>query len=254
VLERLNHPKRAKADYEHALELDPDLIDVRLRVVEMLLDEKMAADAEPHLDRLVQQAPNDVRVRARLGMCRFLQGKPKEARQLMEAALPEMPNDASLLISLASLDIQEGRPVEAEQRLRLVLAAEPSDLEALFVLAPALQAQKKTAEAAAVLADHERRRVLMGRLNALLRDVADSPTATADNFSEIGSLFLQMDRDSVARYWLDQALERDPTNASAHRALADYYEKKGDRDKADRHRKQVREPAPPGGTVNPAPP
>jgi tetratricopeptide (TPR) repeat protein len=244
VLERLNNPKGAKDDYEHALELDPSLLAVRLRLVEMFLEDKQAPDALPHLEILYKQAPQDVRVRARLGMCRFLQGQTKEARQLMEGALSEMPNDAPLLISLASLDLQEGRAVEAERLLRAVLEADPVDTEALFVLASALQFQNRTDEATTVLAEHERKRALINRLNALLKDAADSPTATADNYAELGNLFLQIGRDKVALYWLDRALDREPGNARAHNSLAGYYEGKGDRTQAEAHRRQIREATP----------
>ncbi len=240
VLERLNNPKSAKEDYERALELDPDLLAVRLRVVEMLLEDKQAPDALPHLDRLYQQAPNDPRVQARLGMCRFLQGNAKEARRLMEAALVQMPNDSPLLVSLASLDIQEDRAVDAERRLRIVLEADPSDLEALFVLASALQLQHRESEAAAILADHARKQAMVTRINALLKDVADSPTATADNYAEIGDVCLQIGREKVALYWLDRALERDPNNQSANRLLAAFYEGKGDKAKAESYRRLLR--------------
>jgi tetratricopeptide (TPR) repeat protein len=253
VTERLNQPKIAKGDYERALELDPSLIDVRLRVVEMLLEDKQVPDAMPHLEILYRQAPHDARVRARLGMCRFHQGQTKDARQLMEAALVEMPNDGPLLITLAGLDLQEGRAAESERKLRLVLEADPFDTEALFGLASALQFQNRMTEADAVLADHERKRALVTRANAILKDVADSPTATADNYAELGGLFLQMGRDKVGLYWLDRALERAPTNTRAHRALADYYAGKGDRAKAAAHRQQIREPAPAAPPKTPQP-
>ncbi|MCI0700617.1 MAG: tetratricopeptide repeat protein [Planctomycetia bacterium] len=188
TLERINNPKAAKADYDRALELDPDMLLARLRVAEMHLHDKQAPEAYPHLERLYKQAPNDPRVQARMGMCLFLMGRP-EARQLMESAVIELPNDASLLIALATLDIQQGRGADAEHRLRIVLADDPADTEALFVLASALQLQDRTAEASVVLADYEKKRKLVDRINALLKDVADSPTAGADDYAELGQFF-----------------------------------------------------------------
>lgn len=251
VLERLNNPKAAKEDYDRALEISPDLVPARLRLVEMLLEDKQVPDALPHLERLYQQVPNDPRVQARLGMCRFLQGNAKEARRLMETALADLPNDAPLLISLASLDIQEERGVDAERRLRLVLAADPADTEALFILASALQLQNRTNESAAVLAEYERKQAVVSRINALLKDVADSPTATADNYAELGTMFLQIGRENVAMYWLERAFERDPANQRGHSALAAHHEAKGDRTKAEGHRRQIRvqpEAVPAGAT------
>jgi Tfp pilus assembly protein PilF len=173
-------------------------------------------------------------------MCRFLQGRPEEARRLMEAAVPHLPGDAALHVSLAKLDLQEGRGAEAERRLRTVLDADPSDTEALYVLASALQLQGRTGESATVLADYENKRAIVERINELLRTTADSPTAKPDDYAEIGRLFLQIGRDKFGVYWSERALEGDPANQTAHRALAAYYERTGDASRAAGHRRQLR--------------
>jgi tetratricopeptide (TPR) repeat protein len=243
VLERLNNPKSATKDYHKALELDPDLMPVRIRVAEMLLEDKQAPEALPHLERLYKQAPNDPLVQARLGMCRFLQGRTEEARKLMEAAVVDLPKDPSLNVALANLDLQEGRAVEAERRLRTVLEADPSDTEALFILGSALQVLDRTAEAKTVLDDYEKKRSTVERINELLKDVADSPTAKPDDYVEIGELFFEIGRDKFGLYWTERALERDPTNQGAHKALASYYQRKGETAKERVHRQQIRVPA-----------
>jgi predicted Zn-dependent protease len=245
TLERLNNHKAATADYHRALELDPDLIPVRLRVVEMLLEDKQAPEALPHLERLVRQAPDNPQVQARLGMCRFLQGRSEEARRLMEAAVVHLPRDPALLVTLANLDLQEGRAVDAERRLRAVLATDQSDTEALFVLASALQLQGRTKEAADVLADYEKKRAIVDRINDLLKDAADSPTAKPDDYAEIGQLFFQIGREKFGAYWSELALERDPGNQKAHTAMAEYYDRKGDAANAAIHRRQIRTPTQP---------
>ena len=244
VRERLNNHKGAMEDYLRALELDPELLPVRLRVAEMLLEDKQAPEALPHLERLVRQAPDDPRVQARMGMCRYLQGRAEEARQLMEGAVVHLPTDPALLVALANLDLLEGRAMEAEKRLRAVLATDPSDTETLFVLASALRFQNRTEEATAVLADYERRRVIIDRINDLLKDKADSPTATANDYAEIGRLFFEINRDKFGAYWSERALEKDGGNQTAHRALADHYERKGDAATAAAHRRNLRTDTP----------
>lgn len=240
TLERLGNEKGARADYLKALELDPDLLPVRLRLVEMMLEDKQVPDALPHLEWLIRQAPDDPRVQARLGMARFHQGRGDEARRLMEAAAPHLPNDPALNVTLANLDVQDGRGADAERRLRAVIAADASDTEALFVLAAALRLQNRTEEAAAVLADYEKKRRTVERINALLKEAADSPKATAGEYAEIGKLFLQIGRNKFGVYWLERALEMDSTFQPAHRALAEHYEQKGEAAKAAVHRRQLR--------------
>jgi tetratricopeptide (TPR) repeat protein len=243
ALERLNNHKAATADYHKALELDPDLIPVRLRVAEMLMEDKQAPEALPHLERLYRQAPDRADVQARLGMCRFLEGRTAEARRLMEAAVEHMPDDPTLLIHLAKLDLQDGRGAEAEKWLRRVLQKDPSDTEARYNLISALQLQNRTEESAAALKEYERYKVLVDKTNRMLREVADSPTAGADEYADLGEVLLQIGQDRVGLYWLEQALQKAPRHQAAHRTLAEYYKRKGDEARAASHRRQLREPA-----------
>src|SRR5262249_54310255 len=143
----------AMRDYNKALELDPDLVSVRLRVAEMLLENKKPLEALPHLERLRKQAPDRPDVLARLGQCRYLEGKIKEARRLMEAAVQKLPDDPLLLPPLAKLEQGERppRPAEAEKWLKLVLKVDPADTEAQYMLVSSLRAQGREKEARAAL-------------------------------------------------------------------------------------------------------
>jgi tetratricopeptide (TPR) repeat protein len=242
VLERLNNYKLAMQDYERALELDPNLVAVRLRVAEMLLDDHKPLEAIPHLERLQSQEPGRADVMARLGQCRFLQGRAEEARRLLEAAVKELPNDISVLVHLGKLDLQEGRPAEAEAWLRRALAADPSATEVRYTLVNVLQVQGRRDEAAAELAAYERHKTLLERTNHLLRDEAERPGQPPDVVYELGADLLELGREREGLYWLDQALLRNPGHQPSHKALADYYEKKGDREKAAAHRSRLRPP------------
>jgi Tfp pilus assembly protein PilF len=81
---------------------------------------------------------------------------------------------------------------------------------------------------------------VLNRTNKLLREVVDSPTARPADYAELGELLLGMKQEGRGVYWLYQALERDPQNQQAHRALAVYYERKGQAEKAATHRRAVR--------------
>jgi tetratricopeptide (TPR) repeat protein len=237
VLERMNQHDAAFADYRRALELAPDLFPVRLRVAEMLLEDKLVAQALPHLERLHRQAPDNPEVLARLGMCRFQENQPEEARRLLEAAAVHLPNDPGVLLHLARLDLREGRGAEAEGRLRQILKAEPSDTEAWYNLGSALQYQGRTAEATAAMTEYKRCKGLVDRTNKLLQEMADSRGAKPADYAELGGLLLRIGRERHGVYWLERSLEGDPGQPAAHAALAAYYEKKGDAEKAAAHRR-----------------
>lgn len=251
VLERLSQPKDAAVDYRKVLELDPASIPVRLRVAEMLLEDHNPPEALPHLEQLYARVPDNPLVQARLGMCRFLQGDMAEARRLMEAAEPNLPMDPVLAIHLAKLDLQEGRWAEAERRLRKVVDNDPSDSEAFYTLITAVRGQGRNGEAEALVKEYDRASAAIDRINKFLKDVADSPTATADDFAEIGELLVSIKQDQRGLHWLHKALDRDPDHQRTHRALAAYYEGKGDAAKAASHVFRLRDPQPIGGAAAP---
>jgi Tfp pilus assembly protein PilF len=239
VAERLNNAKAATADYNRALELDPDLTQVRLRVAEMLLEDKLPAEAAVHLDRLRKQFPNRSDVAARLGQCRYLQGRSAEARELLESAAKEMPDDASRLLYLAKLDIADGRGAEAEANLRRALKADPGDTELEQELVPALRLQGRDDEAAEAQRRYDEHKVVLERANKLLKEEAEQQGTDPDRAYTIAVELLKIGHDRLGLYWLDKALQRDPNHQPTHRALADYFERKGEPDKAAAHRRRL---------------
>jgi predicted Zn-dependent protease len=237
VLERLNNSRAAMKDYRRALELEPDLTVARLRVAEMLLEEHKPLEALPHLERLRRQHPDRADVQARLGQCLYLQGKKGEARRLLEAAVKEMPNDPPLLLHLGLLDLDDGRPADAERWLRRALKADPADTVAQYNLVRSLQQQDRTREAVAALARYEKHKALTEKANHMLQEEAKHPTTDPAPAAQIGSVLLSIGQEKHGLYWLDQALTRDPACRQAHRALAEYFDRKGDRRQAAYHRR-----------------
>jgi tetratricopeptide (TPR) repeat protein len=239
VSERLNDLSGAMRDYRRALELDPNFIPARLRVAEMLLDDNDPQGARSHLEQLRKQCPDRPEVMARLGQCLLMQNEPEQARPLLEAAVERLPKDPPLLIHLAKLELHEGRPAAAEPWLRRVLEADPFDVETRFSLAQCLRLQGREDEAAAALRRHETDKALLKRANELLKEEADHPTDDPASAFEIGTALLRVGQDRLGLFWLNNALERDAAHQPTHKALADYYEAKGERDKAALHRRRL---------------
>jgi tetratricopeptide (TPR) repeat protein len=237
VRQRVNHYSGAVADYERALELDPDLVEVRLRLAEMFLLRANVPQALPHLERLHRQYPDRADVMARLGECRYHQGEKAEARQLLVAARQELPNDSLLLICLAKMDLDENRPERAEQLLRRVLKEDPTDTEARFSLIKALRLQGRKKEADDAQAHYDRDVVMLRRANKLLQAEADRPSNDPNALYGIGVAFLASSQERLGLYWLDQALQLDPRHEPTRRALVEHFEKKGDHKAAAEHRR-----------------
>jgi tetratricopeptide (TPR) repeat protein len=241
VREHLDDAEGATTDYRRALELDPSLVAVRLRMAELSLEKSDPPEALVYLEPLSKQFPDRPDVMAMLGRCRFLQGQSEEARRLLEAAVKKRQDDPPLLVTLAKLDLAEGRAAEAEQWVRQALKADPTDAEAQYTLATSLQNQGRQEEAAAVLKQCEKDAAVLRQVNRLLGEEARSPTRNAGALYEIGALFLRSGDDRQAEYWLNRALELDPRHRPTLKALAEYYEGKGDNEKAAVYRRRLAE-------------
>jgi tetratricopeptide (TPR) repeat protein len=239
VLERMDSLQDAIVDYRKALNLNPKLSWVRLRLAEMLLDDKKPVEALPHLEQLYRETPEKPEVQARLGQCRLFQGRQEEARRLLEAAAEKLPNDLALLVDLAKLELQTGRAAEAERWVRQSLEVDPFDMESEFILVSCLQGQGREAEAAAALEKYTKDKARVQRANEMLAEEATNPSKDPARASELGILLLSIRKEQLGIHWLEEALALEPEQEAAHRALAEYYEQKGQGEKAVYHRRRL---------------
>jgi tetratricopeptide (TPR) repeat protein len=241
VLERMDQHREGMKDYLKALEREPDLVPVRLRVAEMLLEDNQTLQALPYLEKLRRDYPERPDIMAKLGVCRLAQGKVEEARKLLEDAAARLPNDPWVLLNLGKLENQSDRPVEAEHWLRRALKADPSDTEVQFNLAESLKSQGRVAEHDEMMARCNEEKALLKQANQLLQDEAKHPSNDPAAPAKLGALLLGVGQERLGLYWLDQALQRNPKYQPAHRALAEYFEKKGNRQRAAFHRQKLAE-------------
>jgi Tfp pilus assembly protein PilF len=78
------------------------------------------------------------------------------------------------------------------------------------------------------------------RLKELIVDRLEASSRRTDVMHEIGATLFRIGEDERALDWLYRTLERDPDHQATHRLLVDYYEKLGDREKAERHRQRLK--------------
>lgn len=238
VVERLNDWDGALSDYQRALELDPQLTDVHIRIAEMSLDKSNVPEALKHLEPLHKQFPDRAVVNARLGQCCFLRGDFDEARALLEAAFQELPDDSSLVLCLARLEMQVGNLSKAERLLRHVLKVDPMDTEVQFTLAGCLQLQERWKDAEVTLDQHRKDTVQLRKLVQMIQDEAQHPSSDPAPAAEIGAAFLHSN-ERVGLYWLHKALQRDPRYQATLKTLAEHYESKGDKERAAQYRRRL---------------
>src|SRR5262249_10583981 len=154
-------------------------------------------------------------------------------------AVVDMPDDAPLLVALGKLEHQDGRDVEAERWLRHALEIDSFDLEAQITLANSLASQGRRAEADAAREQWMKNKDALERANRLLTELAAHPSNDPQQAFEAGAALLRVGQEPIGLYWLYEALKRNPTHQATHRLLAEYFESKGEDEKAAPHRRRL---------------
>jgi tetratricopeptide (TPR) repeat protein len=230
-------PEGAEADYRRVLELQPDNRDAQLGLAEVLTETQRYKEAADLFKRLHEGRKDDPLPALGLARCRFNLGEIEEAEKLLDALLDrrQKPGDA-LLAERARIALALGQPEKGEALSRKALAANPHNQLAAYQLAIALSQLGKTREAKEQTDRNKRTEKAVERLGELLPQVVKSPEDAKPRY-EVGVVFAHLGQDDEAVRWWKGAVREKPDYAPAHRALADYYEKAGQKALAEQHRK-----------------
>jgi predicted Zn-dependent protease len=238
VSENLHRLPEAHDDYRRALELDPGHEEACLRLAEALLQSSQPGEALEHLERLQPRQPNNPAVLLALARCRRELNQPQEARELLDRLLGQHPEDPQVLAERGKLALSLGQAAEAEEWLRKSLALAPCERETNYHLALCLRRQGKGEEADACLARLKRIEADQERLAELFGAMVKSPRDLSLR-REAGVILLNNGQTKAGLRLLEGVLEEDARDRPTHAALADYYQRIGNRGLADRHRRQA---------------
>jgi predicted Zn-dependent protease len=234
----------AAAVYGRVLELDPERDDARLRLAVCLADLTQAAEAVPHLEHLLDRQPDHLMARVELARCQDLLGHQRAAEQILDEVLAAHPGFTPALTQRAMLAMRAGQLAEAEGWLRQASAGIPVDYQAQYqyelclrLRGKAREAEKQQARRKQLDEDRARHREIMFHQMSL---APHDPSLHYD----LGMIALREGFVPDGVRWLQSALRLDSTYAPAHRALASYYERIGQRGRALYHREQARSAAP----------
>jgi tetratricopeptide (TPR) repeat protein len=231
-------PTTAVAAYQRVLELDPKHDGARLHLAQILLRSAKADEALEHFQQLLKLRPKDAEALLGLAQCDIQLDKLDEAAKLLDGLLAQDPKNAQALTERGKVALQTGKVEEGEALLRKALAGDPSDYPASYALAQALLLRGKEEEGQQQL---KRLRLLqedLKRLNELAAKMDDTPHDPALD-CEIAMVLLRTGRDKDGIRWLGYALLEDPRHRPSHRALAEYYERTGNKEAAERHRREA---------------
>jgi Tfp pilus assembly protein PilF len=205
LLERRGEPARARATFERALTLQPDLAEASNDLGTLLAREGDLNGAIARFRAALAASPDYPDALNNLGYALLLSGQDQEARALYERALALQPDFPEVLNNLGMLLGRAGALSEAETYFRRAIERRPEYGEATTNLALVLAGQGK-AEAAVAL---------------LEKFVTQTPLYEAAYLALARVHFSQgRDREGVAV--LERLLQRNPSNAAGLELLRQF--------------------------------
>ena len=145
---KLGSTDEAAVAFRKALELEPDLVELRYGLVRIMMQKRAFADAATELRRLVSSDPKDARAREMLGDTMQELDDPKAAAAAYQGAIDAGGERAPVLMKLARIQLEQlGLLAPAAKTLRRVVKLDPKVPEAHYYLGLALKDLGKNAEA-----------------------------------------------------------------------------------------------------------
>lgn len=227
-------PRQAIAQFERALELNPQLAEAHLGAAEAYAIETQFPEALPHYRAYVQARPDDPAGLLGAANCQFSQGDREAARTTLDELLGRFPNHAAGCLVRAKLELEDHRPAEALDWARKADALAPNETDITYTLALALRGLGRNAEAAACEQKLDALRKGLDQLDEVKKQIRRQPTNLALRH-EAGVRALKLGREKEASRWFQSVLQQDADYAPTHRALAAYYRQQGDPERAAMH-------------------
>jgi predicted Zn-dependent protease len=235
----LHNFQDAADDFRNVLAIDDSCSEARLGLANTLLEMAQPEGALEQLERLRKEQPDNAEVLVKLALCLNWLGHADEALAILNQVLALHPDLPSALQARAQFALEHGDAEEAEQWERKAKALNPYDYQVNYMLYRCLKQCGKQKEAEKQLAEAERIKLSVLRMQELAKGELQSKPDDPAVRTEMGTLSLGLGKDEVGLGWLSSALQKAPDYKPAHAALARYYESNGDKEKAAYHRKKA---------------
>jgi Tfp pilus assembly protein PilF len=235
VNERLRFKEDTFASYRRVVELDPENLPARLTFAGLLCEREGPRQALAHFDYVRSRRGDTPEVLVGLAHCRRLLNETDLARGLLDKALALCPQNGAALAEGSRLALQSESAAEAERWFRRAVEVTPFEKDVIYGLYQCLERLGKRREAEEVSTRLKRIDADLERLAGLTTQLAHDPRSPRLR-CEMGLILMRNGQEDEALRWLESALIEDPEHAGAHQALREYYERKGDVERAADHR------------------
>jgi tetratricopeptide (TPR) repeat protein len=237
-----NLPEALKL-FRRAVSAQPEKEEARLQLASTLLEQKEVAKALEQYDYLSANGYRSRGVLLGLARCHVGLGHVDQARAILDDLVARYARDHEVLGERGRLALnQERRPAFAEKWLRESVKIYPYNRTTMHALYLCLKQQRdpaKKAEADKLKVRLDQLKQDLEKLDELTVQRLPKDPRNPNLMCEIAALAMRNGEEAHGVYWYNKALQIDPNHAAANRALADYYDKKGDKEQANRYRGQA---------------
>jgi tetratricopeptide (TPR) repeat protein len=240
MLERFGTRIDAINQYRAAVQLAPGSAEARRKLGWLALGMKLTGEAAEQFEWLIARQPDSPELRRGLAKVRQAQGRSNVAATILDALLAERPDDALALGDRGAIEMETGDAKSAEKWLKPAVAGAPGELHLLNQWELCLRQQGRDKEA-----DEVRKRIKRGeddekRLVEVRKELVRKPRDPGVRL-ELGQILMRNGLEREGLRWLETGLVNDPRHVATHQALADYFTAHGDRERAEQHRRYIRE-------------
>jgi tetratricopeptide (TPR) repeat protein len=238
------HFDQAQADYRKLLELRPHHDEAYLRLGQLALaNRSQIAEAEANFRKFLDRHPDHAEALLGLARCLREQGDFDGAADLVKQVIELRPEHSEAALLAGTLENDRGRFAAALPYLGDAerAGADPQATQFQLALAHRRLGNDKEAQAHEGRFQHleDAKQNLDKAVLALLADPKNP-----DRHIEVARWFVEMGQDAKAEGYLLAGLRLEPDHRASHLALADFYDRTNQPDRAERHRRLAKQPAP----------
>jgi tetratricopeptide (TPR) repeat protein len=242
IHEAIHHSTDSLKYYRRAVNVQPDNNSVRQALANALLAFNEPAEARTHFQEIESRGDSSKGVLLGLARCYRALGQSAEAKKTLDQLAARYPNAWEVWSERGRLALRDGNAKQAEKCLRQAEALHPYDSAVLYNLYLSLKQQGKAKRAEAEVVSTRYRKLVddLKRFDELmLKRKAEKPNDPGVTF-EIAMILMRIGEEKTGEQWLHKVLQLRPHHRGARRALAKYYEKIGNKERAAKHLQVLR--------------
>jgi len=214
----------------------PEHHEARLNLALLLMQQRQADTALPHLVELLAAMPENAEVAAQYGIALRQIGRTAEADRSLLRAVEKFPANVALLTESAKVAMGQDLDAEAIGHLEAALRIDPGSITNRNLYLQLLARSGRDAE----VQEQEVRIKSLGRDNERMTELIQGPLQTQLQNPmpayELGGIALRSGQVSESLHWYGVALQRDAKHSATHTALAVIHGELGNAVLATKHR------------------